>query len=257
MEKTNEQYHPEPYWSEVAQRIASRKGENVIAGDDEPFYRYKRKRFLELLHSVDFSNKNVLEIGCGPGGNLQEVWSQKPTKLTAVDISADMIKLAKAKNDTAVDIVKINGTTLPFKDKTFDIVFTATVLQHNTDEKMLHQLMAEIARVSAKNVVFFERIETSVKGDDLCHGRPISYYENFMKERGFKLEKADFINIQTSYLTSGAVRKIFNPKSRKEGEPMTKVATFLQNATLPITKILDKVFTSQRDLGKLWFVRKD
>ena len=43
------EYHPEPYWSDVAKRIKARKGKNVIAGDDEPYYRYKRERFLDLL----------------------------------------------------------------------------------------------------------------------------------------------------------------------------------------------------------------
>jgi len=28
-------YHPEPYWSDVAQRILEREDKNVIAGDDE------------------------------------------------------------------------------------------------------------------------------------------------------------------------------------------------------------------------------
>ena len=43
-------YHPEKYWSEVGERIESREdAHNVIAGDDEPFYRYKREKFLGLL----------------------------------------------------------------------------------------------------------------------------------------------------------------------------------------------------------------
>ena len=45
-------YNPETYWSEVAKRIKSRKGKNIIAGDDEPFYRYKRKKFLKMLNSL-------------------------------------------------------------------------------------------------------------------------------------------------------------------------------------------------------------
>ena len=56
----SKKYHPEEYWTEVADRIASRKDENVIAGDDEPYYRYKRKKFLNLLHQVPFKGKTVL-----------------------------------------------------------------------------------------------------------------------------------------------------------------------------------------------------
>ncbi len=88
-------YNPEIYWSEVATRIKSREGKNVIAGDDEPFYRYKRKKFLKMLNSVDFQNKTVLELGCGPGGNLQEVWRKSPKRLVGTDISDAMINLSK------------------------------------------------------------------------------------------------------------------------------------------------------------------
>ena len=130
-------YHPEPYWSEVADKIAARGDENVVAGDDEPYYRYKRRAFLKLLNSVNFKDKKVLEIGNGPGGNLREVWKHKPESLTGVDISQQMVDLAKKHNHSNVRIIKINGTELPFEEQSFDIVFTATVLQHNTDEEML------------------------------------------------------------------------------------------------------------------------
>ena len=66
----NNNYHPELYWSDVAERIDSRDERNIIAGDDEPYYRYKRQRFLKLFNSVDFNDKNVLELGGGPGGNI-------------------------------------------------------------------------------------------------------------------------------------------------------------------------------------------
>lgn len=248
-------YHPEPYWSDVAKRIKSRKGKNVIAGDDEPYYRYKRKRFLSLLNDVDFSGKSVLEIGSGPGGNLKELLSHKPASLTGADISADMIALAKSNLPESVNLVKTNGTVLPFEDQSFDIVFTATVLQHNTDDAMLRQLMAEICRVAKERVYLFERIEDTITGDELCYGRPVSYYESICKQNGFRLASTKFINIRSSYYVSGAIRKGLNPKSRVEGEPLNAVSNLLQKATLPITKLLDRVFTSRKDVGRLEFIR--
>ena len=102
-------YHPEPYWSDVARRIKARKGKNVIAGDDEPYYRYKRERFLSLLHEIDFKDKTVLEIGSGPGGNLKSLLSLSPRKLTGVDISPEMIELAKSNLPDSVDLIKVNA----------------------------------------------------------------------------------------------------------------------------------------------------
>lgn len=252
-----EKYHPQKYWTEVAKRIRQREnGKNVIAGDDEPYYRYKRKRFLDLFHSIDFSNKSVLEIGCGPGGNLLEVLAKKPAKLIGVDISEEMVSLAKNKLPQEVKIIKIDGTKLPFDDHFFDIVFTATVLQHNTDEAMLRKLMKEISRVSSDKVYIFERIEQKIKGDDLCLGRPISYYSSIMEENGFLLTSQEHINIRVSYYVSGIIRKMLNPGTRKEGEPLNRLSIGLQKLTLPVTKLMDNVFKSGNDIARLEFQRR-
>lgn len=253
---STEPYHPESYWTEVGQRIEQRdNGENVIAGDDEPYYRYKRKKFLELLTSVDFYKKSILEIGHGPGGNLIEIFKLKPARLTGVDISEQMVKLAKNKVSREVEIIKIDGTHLPFKDGEFDIVFTATVLQHNTIETMLLDLMKEIARVSGNKVFIFERVEDKITGDDLCLGRPVQYYADIMYQHGFTLKSTRFINIRISYYVCGAIRKLLNPGNRKEGEPLNKISVILQNVFLPFTAILDKIFTSQKDLCRIEFER--
>ena len=47
-------YVPEKYWSKVAQEIAKRSNGNIIAGDDEPFYYYKRKQFLKGFNKINF-----------------------------------------------------------------------------------------------------------------------------------------------------------------------------------------------------------
>lgn len=251
-------YNPETYWSEVAKRIKSRAGKNIIAGDDEPYYRYKRAEFLKLLHSVSFTDKKVLEVGCGPGGNLQAILQQKPKQLYGVDISQEMVNLSsKLLEGSPVSITKINGTTLPFDDKTMDISFSATVLQHNTDDSMMEKILREMCRVTSDKVVLFERINKVRSGDELCVGRPIEQYEEICKQEGFTLSDIEFINIYVSYLACGVSRKVFNPASRQEGEPLTKFSLALQNALLPITKPLDKIFTAKQDVAKLVFVRKE
>jgi len=252
--KKGQEYHPESYWSDVAQRIEDRGDNNILAGDDEPYYRYKREKFLSLLGQLDFKNKKVLEVGCGPGGNLLVVLQYQPNELQGVDISPNMVKLAKEnlKNKNVI-IQKIDGVKLPFDDNSFDIVFTATVLQHNTDEKMLLSIMSELCRVSKKQVAIFERVESAIKGDELCLGRPIAYYENKFLGNGYKLRDTSYINIRVSYLMAGMIRKGLNPASRKEGEPLNSASVFLQKMLLPVTKTLDNIFISKRDIAKLVF----
>jgi len=197
-----------------------------------------------------------LEIGNGPGGNLVEISKLHPARLVGVDISAQMVKLAQEKVSKDVEVIKIDGTTLPFEDQEFDIVFTATVLQHNTDETMLKKLIAELARVSKDKVILFERVEDRIMGDDLCLGRPVSYYEKLMQASGFKLNTRKYINIRVSYYVCGALRKGLNSKDRKEGEKLNFISESLQSLTLPLTKVLDKIFKSKKDICRMEFVRE-
>jgi len=250
-------YHPEPYWSEVAERIASRADLKIIAGDDEPYYRYKRAEFLKMLDSLSFKNKSVLEVGPGPGGNLKVVKGKGPAELKGADISQDMINLAtKNLNDPSIELRKSDGTNIPFEDDRFDLVYAATVLQHNTDEAMLSDLIKDMCRISRDEIHIFERIDDPIAGDELCLGRPVGYYEKFFNDNGFSLVSSKFINIHISYLICGAIRKLLNPKTRKEGEPLNGVSLLLQKLTLPVTKVLDKIFTAKRDVAHLSFKKK-
>jgi ubiquinone/menaquinone biosynthesis C-methylase UbiE len=250
----SKQYHPEHYWDTVAENIKARENLKIIAGDDEPYYHYKRRRFLNLLNTIDFTDKTILEIGSGPGGNLEFIYNKGCKKITGVDISKQMILLSKellsGKN---IDIIKINGTDLPFEDKAFDIVFTSTVLQHNTNEEELHHLINEICRVAKDEVLLFERIEKKIKGHETNLGRPISYYERLLKENDFKLTTSNAMPIQVSYLVCGAIRKLFNRSNRKEGEPLSRFSIALEKLLLPVTSKLDKIALRKRDVMLLEF----
>jgi ubiquinone/menaquinone biosynthesis C-methylase UbiE len=250
------EYNPEIYWDNVARHIDSRNDLKIIAGDDEPYYRHKRKLFLKLFDQIDFNNKSVLEVGSGPGGNLAVLSGMNCEKITGVDISGKMIELSKkilAAGD--ITILKINGVDLPFPDKSFDISFTSTVLQHITNEVQLVALIKSICRVSKDEIIIFERIEKKIKGHQSNVGRPIEYYSSLFKENSFTLVEATFLKIQASYYTCGIIRKTFNRKQRKEGESISKISHFLETVTLPVTKLFDKIIPGRRDLGMLHFKR--
>lgn len=247
-------YHPEPYWSEVAKRINSRDDIRIIAGDDTPFYRYKRRQFLQLLHKFPFEGQRVLEIGSGPGGNLLELVHSQPKELTGADISSEMIALAKSNlNGYAVNLVKVSGESLPFDDAEKDVVFSATVLQHNTDNEMMRNTLREMCRVSAKYVLLFERIEKTEKGDDLCKGRSVEDYAEICRESGFDLASRTFLNIEASQAVCGVISKVFSLGSRKEGQPLNAVGMGLQSLVLPVTKKLDPYIKRERELCMLVF----
>lgn len=246
-------YHPETYWNEVAQRVASRGEGNIIAGDDEPYYRYKRKKFLRLLHAIPFSGKTVLEVGPGPGGNLIEIWKHNPRELCGADISGEMIALAQKNLPPEIRLYRIEGDALPFGEDHFDIVLSSTVLQHTTGAAMLENTIKEMCRVGSGDIYIFERVEKKIRGDELCLGRPAVFYAELFSAHGFKLVRTEFLGVQASYLVSGAIRKILSRKSRREGEKHSSLALLLQKISLPFTSVLDRFIRADRDLAMLHF----
>lgn len=250
------QYNPESYWDSVAQKISCRGDLNIIAGDDEPYYRYKRTLFLRVLDRFDLRGKKVLEVGSGPGGNLDFLAKKGCAEIVGADVSQNMVDLSnRILANKSIQVRKMDGYALPFNDQYFDFVFTSTVLQHNTDEKRLHALVKDICRVSNRDVVIFERIEKKVKGHETNIGRPVQYYQKIFAENDFQLAKTEFLSIQASYVTCGVIRKIFNRRSREEGEPISALSSRLESIVLPITKQLDKILPSRRDLAMLMFTK--
>jgi len=251
---TLKKYRPETYWNKVAEKINIREDLKIIAGDDEPYYRYKRKMFLKLFDTICVKDKRILEVGSGPGGNLDFLTNKGCAEIVGVDVSEKMVHLSKSilKNKN-IQIQKIDGFSLPFDNNYFDIVFTSTVLQHNTDETQLKQLIKSICRVSKSEVIIFERIEKHITGHETNMGRPVKYYSDLFMENAFALIKTEFLPIQASYYSCGAIRKIFNRPDKEEGEPMSKISKILQSIVLPITSTLDRVIPIKRDLGMLFF----
>jgi SAM-dependent methyltransferase len=251
------QYRPEEYWNSVALNIERRNKNNVIAGDDEPYYLYKREKFLRILHDIPFKNKKIIEIGCGPGGNLREILKDNPQELVGVDISNEMIRLSKELISDKAEIIKINGTELPFPSNHFEIAFTSTVLQHITDEVILNNLINEMCRVGSKDIYLFERIEKKRKADVSNIGRTVKDYSIFFENNNFILEEIKFLNVHWSWFVCGTIRKVFNSKKRKEGEKETTFSRFFQRVFLFITKPLDDFFPVKRDLAMLHFKKMD
>ncbi|MEO7984235.1 MAG: class I SAM-dependent methyltransferase [Bacteroidota bacterium] len=249
-------YIPELYWDEVAKQIERRTGESLVAGDDEPFYRYKKNKFLRLLAAVNFTNKKVLEVGSGPGGNLLEIYKQGPALLFGIDISKEMTRLSEKNIDNkSITVLKTNGTDLPFADQYFDIIITATVLQHITDDLVLTTLIKNMCNVAASEIYIFERIERRKKMSESNTGRTINEYASFFEDNNFYLNNVKFAYLHSSYMACGIVRKILTKRNRKEGEAISSLAGAIQKIILPFTKKLDNIFKRKRDLAMLHFKR--
>ena len=251
-------YEPRRFWSDVASEIGRRGAGGCLAGDDTPFFAYKRQRFLtQFLQSLPARGNAVLEVGCGPGGNVAEVAKASPRRLAGADISPTMIELARqnTRHLSGVDLVLVDGKTLPFADREFDVVFTVTVLQHN-HEPLWSAGIAEICRVAGEWIYLFEDTAAARKSSYSLDLRPVADYVAQCVTHGFELVSQEPLGIYVSDRLTAGVRKFLTARGRPAGEPLPRAAHAVERLTLSITKALDPLVPQRRGLTRMVFRRR-
>jgi len=87
-----------------------------------------------------------LEIGCG-AGRITQALAGSFDHVVALDVSEDMIELARAAVPDNVEFHVVDGTRIPLSDASVDAVFTCHVLQHLEDIGHVERYLAEARRV--------------------------------------------------------------------------------------------------------------
>ena len=105
-----------------------------------------------VLGSVDLSQANVLDIGCGIGGAAVHLAiTRKPKAITGVDIEENLINLSQelADKNGVSDICsfqQVDPGPLPIAPDRFDVVFSKDAIIHITDKcglaENVYQLLA-------------------------------------------------------------------------------------------------------------------
>lgn len=106
-----------------------------------------RKAVLEAINN----NDKVLDLCTGTATNAIRIAKQKPeTKIVGIDISKDMLRVAKEKvrkqNARNIQLYSMDATKMKFKDRCFDKVIISLVL-HELDEALAEEVLREAARV--------------------------------------------------------------------------------------------------------------
>jgi ubiquinone/menaquinone biosynthesis C-methylase UbiE len=100
----------------------------------------------EIMQGLDLAGKRVLDIGCGIGGLDQVLVSLGAAHVTAVDVAAPLIALARRRVETdriAFETIAPEQPLL-FPDASFDVVFTKDAWLHVVDKPAL---LREVHRV--------------------------------------------------------------------------------------------------------------
>jgi SAM-dependent methyltransferase len=174
------------------------------------------------------------------------------------DVSEEMIELAQksTRGLKGVDTVLTNGTSLPFPDRSFDMTFTSTVLQHNHDA-MLAKLLPEICRVTADQLYLFEDTgRFKLEGFSSFILRPVNEYATLCASEGFDLIATDPIGLSISNGLHYALHAAFRLLNHQEAASIPKAYNLLERIGLPITKPLDNIVMQHWGLTRMMFQRR-
>jgi len=117
----------------------------VLGGRKHEAFRRHVIKLAELR-----GNEDVLDVGCGTGLTMLRIAEQYPgCRVYGVDLSPKMIRVARddaAGRGLVVDLRVGSITSLPYLDRSFDVVLT-NIMFHHLDLAEKRQAVAEIARV--------------------------------------------------------------------------------------------------------------
>ena len=169
--------------SEELERIASvyAERERALPADRYSLWRpgnlyivqRREQNLLEILAEEGFeelSDTQILDVGCGSGEDLRQLLRYGATaeKLIGVDVLPNRLERARALSPH-LRFELIDGTTLPFPDASFDLVWQSTVFSSIIDPKLQNILAAEMRRVLKPSgaIFWYDMRVTNPKNHDL------------------------------------------------------------------------------------------
>lgn len=129
-----------PYWQESRQ--LSKRVYTVVAS----LYRrlFIRPRLHRVLRTAFGQGSQLLHAGCGGGEVDQGLHARM--RITALDISADALRLYQQNNPAANAVRHGDILSLPYADSSFDGYYSLGVIEHFTDDR-IRQILDEAFRV--------------------------------------------------------------------------------------------------------------
>lgn len=145
-------------WKERQESLYTHWTRNEINNQIQLAFRNHWEIFQIIMDNPIFNKgKRCLEVGCGRG-SLSAYFSDAGYKCTLLDISPTVIEIAKRifkKNNLEAEFVVGDANNLPFKDNSFDIIFSIGLLEHIEDIK---SSIKEQVRVLDKGGIFIAYI---------------------------------------------------------------------------------------------------
>ena len=141
---------------------------------------------IEIFSKYVEKSMKILDVGCGYGRTLKELYDNGYSNLIGIDFSSKMIERA---NSSYPDIsFKISeGNKLDFEDNSIDCVILLAVLTCITNEDDQYQLISEIHRILKKGGILYIN-DFLINDSDMYIKRYEKYKDKYSKYGIFETE---------------------------------------------------------------------
>ena len=121
-------------------RFLAKQGAGEIWNWESPAGRQRWQRRVQMLSGHLRPGMSILEIGCGTGYFTREL-TQRGADIVAIDVSPDLLEIAKAKYSAPNVRYEIqNAYSLTYADAMFDSVVGSSILHHLEIEEALREI---------------------------------------------------------------------------------------------------------------------
>lgn len=145
----------------MSQDMAAFFDELAPKWDSAPSEYEKREKLTSLMNLLQ--NTIIADVGCGKGVMLEHLLKTNPAKIIAVDISGEMIRLAKEiNNNNRVEFIHGDflNTTLPMLDTA--IFFNS--YPHFLDKQALAEKLSKVVRKDGTMIIAHSLSKAKING---------------------------------------------------------------------------------------------
>lgn len=184
------------------------KAAKVYETDKGGVYKMCKKDYPDVLKELEKEPfTDLLDCGCGPAPTLTLLHEKYPEKhYTGIDLTPEMIEVAKSKNMESVELVVGDCENLPFADQSFDVVICCQSFHHYPNVQNFFNSVYRVLRPGGRLILrdmtaktafgrgFFNYIELPIinlTGHGDVHVYGVDEVRELCRKAGLKLETGE------------------------------------------------------------------
>ena len=187
--------------------------------------------FSELINFQDLKGKKVLEIGCGMGSH-SGLLANHAKELTSIDITETAVNTTNKRfelfNLNNAKAINIDAEKMPFKDNSFDFIWSWGVIHHSNDtNKIVKEIYRVLKKGGKSSIMIYNKNSTRY----YIHG----LYQGIFRLKFLKYKSLYDVNMT---FTDGYIARHYTRKSARNLFKDFKSIKFLVRDSGPASFIL-------------------